>query len=445
MLASPMTPDQQQTALEYKLAANQYFKTGEYQNAIEQYSLAITQDSTDPSFFGNRAAAHFQTANFGVALQDCVRALAISVNLPKIRIRAAKCNVHLGNLDEAEAQLSLALTVSVNESKLIDEINREIASVEKLKNLLNVTKNLVDQNSHAAALANIESIMIIVDPKLLGSGLPNSISRIATSLVLQKIPIAWRILRGKCLAKLFDVDEASQVAVGILRQDSRNPDALCLRAETMHILDSHPHSTILQFLTQCLTFDPDHNYARLMLKRIKVLEAVKKEGNEAFKEQNYDLAIEKYDLLIASGCEGVIKAKILSNRATCYNKNSRIKETVDDCCAALSILDEISFPKAWRTDKDSITSSDRGVCLSSPLYFKLYLRRADAHAKLEDFKESLKDYENAQAIKPQDPGTFKTNQKWRKVLEMLRKHWKDHSEKITTKFFKFHVAPATVR
>ena len=134
------------------------------------------------------------------------------------------------------------------------------------------------------------------------------------------MPLKWKIWRGEALAGCWDVDEAAQVALGILREEPRNAEALCLRALTMHLLDSHPVTTVQQFLVQSLTFDPDMKKAKLLLKRVKLLESMKKEGNELFQQRSYAAAIESYNKFLAEDPHGgVIRAKVLSNRAACFS------------------------------------------------------------------------------------------------------------------------------
>ena len=134
------------------------------------------------------------------------------------------------------------------------------------------------------------------------------------------MPLKWKIWRGEALVKCWDLDEAAQAALAILREEPRCAEALCLRALTMHLMDSHPLSTVQQFLTQALTFDPDMKKARLLLKRVKLLESIKKEGNDFFQQKDYTAAVECYNRFVQEDPQGgVIRAKVLSNRAACFS------------------------------------------------------------------------------------------------------------------------------
>jgi hypothetical protein len=88
----------------------------------------------------------------------------------------------------------------------------------------------------------------------------------------------------------------------------------------MQMLDSHPVATVQQFIVQSLTFDPDNKAARLLLKRVKLLESIKTAGNDAFKQGDYTTALIEYQKFLDEKAEGVVTAKVLSNRATVYGK-----------------------------------------------------------------------------------------------------------------------------
>lgn len=66
--------------------------------------------------------------------------------------------------------------------------------------------------------------------------------------------------------------------------------------------------------------DPDNAPARVLFKKLKAWEALKKAGNEAFTKGLYTEALDKYNAFLESGVSGKPKAKVLSNRATVYSK-----------------------------------------------------------------------------------------------------------------------------
>ncbi|KAJ2985186.1 hypothetical protein HDV02_000671, partial [Globomyces sp. JEL0801] len=178
---------------------------------------------------------------------------------------------------------------------------------------------------------------------------------------MSRIPTTWRLYRAKALLGLWDADEAGQIAMSLLRTtaESRNSDAIYVRAKSMHLLDSHAASTVSQFLSQSLQFDPDHKDSRTLFKHIKKLEKIKAAGNDAFKSGDLDGAIAAYSEYLAEDPEGaIIKAKVLSNRAIVYSRMSKYDLVIEDCKSALAILEKICFPKDSLEGKD-ISNEDK--------------------------------------------------------------------------------------
>ena len=311
------------TAEEFKTQANDLFKQKEFIKAINMYTKAIDLDSGNAVYYSNRGASYLQVQEYTKALQDCLTSRKIDPNFTKSYFRASKCQLHLGNLNDAMEQLKSASSCeSTNISDASEQIAKEMNAINQIKTLINGFQELWEQRSYKSALMQLEKAMKLVDPSLSGTQLPNSLSSVDTSL-LGSVALKWRLWRAELLISCFDYDEATQIANAILRKDSRNADAIFLRVKTMHLLDSHPFPTIQQYIAQCLTFDPDHQDARSLLKRIRQLESIKKSGNDFFKQGSYQDALEEYNRFLNENPEGISKVKVLSNRATVYSKVSR--------------------------------------------------------------------------------------------------------------------------
>lgn len=104
-------------------------------------------------------------------------------------------------------------------------------------------------------------------------------------------------------------------------KDKTNSEALTLRAEIQSLLESHPFSSVQALLQNALAYDPDNKKARLLNRKLKLVESVKKEGNDAFASENYILADEIYTRIINDDTDSaMMKIKVLSNRATSRSK-----------------------------------------------------------------------------------------------------------------------------
>ena len=77
-----------------------------------------------------------------------------------------------------------------------------------------------------------------------------------------------------------------------LRLNPNSPDALTMRGLVLYLCGRLPQA--LQHLTSALRFDPGHEPAMKLRKRIKDIERLKEEGNVAFKAGKLQEAVDKY-------------------------------------------------------------------------------------------------------------------------------------------------------
>ncbi|KAJ3251114.1 DnaJ sub C member 7 [Boothiomyces macroporosus] len=399
-------------AEKYKDEANEFFKAQKYPEAIDLYSKAIEINPSVATFYSNRAAAYLNTGEFKKALNDCQQAISLDPTMVKAYFRAVKSNIHLGNLDEAAYQLSLAEKLpGKNISNHAQTLAKDKSTVNTLKMKLDLYAESMSSERYYEALQAIESAMVIVDPSLYGTGYPNcklslilAISDVETSK-LANVCVKWRIYRAEALIGCWDVQEAGQVAAALIRSaaESKNPEAICIRAKTMHLLESHPVSTIIQYLSTSLQYDPDNKKSRVFYKHIKNLEALKTKGNDFFKANNWEEAIAAYnEFLEADPKGGVMKAKVLSNRAIVY---SRYDKVIEDCGEALELLNKLCFPKDFMNGMD-VSHEDKANSTQQALYSKLYLRLADAYNKKEEYEDAVRSYEAALAMDPGNNGNL---------------------------------------
>ena len=177
---------------------------------------------------------------------------------------------------------------------------------------------------------------------------------------------------------------------------------MTLRAQLLYKLDKQPVDQILKVLVRTLSLDPDNAAARILLKKIKNWEAIKKAGNDAFGASDWNTAKEKYTEFLTLA-EGVPRAKGLSNRANVFSKLGLYQESIIDATAALEALDTLLFPQNF---KSNVTVAEQRHTAQCAFYVKLYLRRADCYMKLEQYEEAVRDYQALEEMRPMDRGLF---------------------------------------
>ena len=139
------------------------------------------------------------------------------------------------------------------------------------------------------------------------------------------------------------------------------------------------------------------------MKRIKFLDALKKQGNDAYSQNNFTLADSLYTDFLDKEDDlgGVVRVKVLSNRATVRSKSGKHAQAVTDSSSAIQLLEALCFPNS-DGDSSSVSSSDYASSVQSQLFLKLHLRRADSQNKLEAYDEAVRDYSVCDVLKPRD-------------------------------------------
>ncbi|KAI9345658.1 hypothetical protein BDR26DRAFT_800273 [Obelidium mucronatum] len=341
----------------------------------------------------------------GLAVRDCRAALAVDGTQTKLYVRGAKALVFGGDCGAATALLKAGLEAAPAADA--GALRRELAGIDALQERLRAAAAAVERGAFADALAAVEAALALADPSNVRSAAsPASSSRLLAA-DLGNVCAKWKLLRAECLIGLLELAEASKVVSNqVLSYDSTNSEALALRAHILYLNDSHPIPNVLQFCTQALTFDPDNKRARTLLKKIKALEAVKKEGNDAYGQQNWDLAELTYSKWLdeVDDLGGVVRCKVLSNRAMVRSKTGRHAECISDCTTAISLLTTLCFPKNLNSPESASEPSngDLANSLQSALFVKLHLRRADSYLKQEEYTEAVRDYQVCSEIKPDD-------------------------------------------
>ena len=154
----------------------------------------------------------------------------------------------------------------------------------------------------------------------------------------------------------------------------------------------------LPLLQQVLQVDPDHKESQKQIKIIKKLNGIKEEANTLFKAGNFDEAIKKYTecLSFVEATKGFM-AVIFTNRATALTKQEKYEQALQDLNKAIECNEK--YPTA-------------------------YHKRGDVNAKLKNFDEAIRDFQNAQEL---DPQKFNLEEKIRETkIDAKRAKKKDY-------------------
>uniref|UniRef100_A0AAX7SP57 J domain-containing protein n=1 Tax=Astatotilapia calliptera TaxID=8154 RepID=A0AAX7SP57_ASTCA len=308
----------------FKEQGNAYYSKKDYSQAFNYYTKAIDACPKNASYYGNRAATLMMLCRFREALEDSQQAVRLDDCFMKGHLREGKCHLSLGNAMAANQ----AQQEKNNAATLLEYQRMADFGFEK---------------------RDFRKVVYCMD----------------RALALASACHRFKILKAECLALLGRYPEAQSVASDILRMDSTNADALYVRGLCLYYEDCIDKA--VQFFVQALKMAPDHEKARLACRNAKALKAKKEEGNQAFKNNNYEAAYQLYTEALAIDPNNIkTNAKLYCNRATAGAKLKKVDQAIEDCTSAIKLDDT---------------------------YIKAYLRRAQCYMDTEQYEEAVRDYE----------------------------------------------------
>ena len=274
----------------YKAAGNKYFKAGDFQKAISEYTQAIQADSNNSTYLSNRSAAYMGLNFYDKALEDARQADILEPGNSKVMLRLARIYTALGRPAEA---LSIYARIEP------DVAAKDTMPASVMQRYVEQAANALEQGAAASMVLHA----LDQAEKGLGTGVEK--------------PRAWRLLRGEAYLKMRNtraLADAQNVAMSLLRSNNQDPDALVLRGRIMYAQGENDKA--IQHFRQALGFDPDLKLALRYLRLVQQLERVKEEGNRAFKAGRYQEAVSLYgSALEVDPANRGTNSKILQNRA----------------------------------------------------------------------------------------------------------------------------------
>lgn len=116
-------------AEEFKNDGNTFFKSGDYEKAIESYTMSLSLDTSNAVFAANRAMAYMKIKKYREAEEDCTRALKHDPSYEKALFRRAQCRNELGKLEGAENDFKAVLKMNPKNreaKKTLEKINNRL-------------------------------------------------------------------------------------------------------------------------------------------------------------------------------------------------------------------------------------------------------------------------------------------------------------------------------
>eukprot|EP00941_MAST-03F_sp_MAST-3F-sp1_P003492 g3492.t1 len=357
-------------AMDLKNMGNDKYRSGDFYGAIDLYTEAIKLTPDNAAFYGNRAAARLSVSQFEKAVSDAEKATEIDPNFLKGYLRAATAYLKLGEFDASEKQLTLALIRDPRDKKALQGRKDVKTAREAYSN----AQSLLETGNHRKAYAAVQKAM----------------ESCPASKELHLLKLTLMVQR-----KLFS--EAITYSTQLMRDSMNTNDVLTLRAECFYYMNNFPLA--VKHLTQVLRRDPDHKAVQSRLKLLRKLERTKKEGNDAYKRQQWAAAIHAYTKCLEMDPKhDSFNAILYSNRAACLTNQRQFARAIFDCNEAIA---------------------------RNPQYTKAYMRRAAAFFEKGDkhgLESCVRDYEKVlQMMGHRSEGARDVKEKLRRAKVALKR------------------------
>jgi len=134
--------ERREEAGKFKQAGNDAFKAQKFEDAKKQYESGVDYISDDNSKEGrdllftlylNLAAVCAKTIEFHKAISFATKALDINMHSAKAYFRRAQAHIGFGELEEAEADLKLAIEIEPNDNTLKTELHNVKTKIKAAK------------------------------------------------------------------------------------------------------------------------------------------------------------------------------------------------------------------------------------------------------------------------------------------------------------------------
>jgi len=110
--------------------ANELYKAGAYQKAIEEYNDSIKRSPTCAKYYANRAAFFIKLAEFSKARDDCDKSIELDPNVSKVYSRKAVCHKMMKEYHKSLDAYEKGLKIFPSDSELLEGKNKILMDIQ---------------------------------------------------------------------------------------------------------------------------------------------------------------------------------------------------------------------------------------------------------------------------------------------------------------------------
>jgi len=286
-----------------KEAGNEKMAARAFQEAVQLYSKALSLFEA-PAYYANRAAAWLAVGAAREAVADCRSALALDAGYVKAHARLARALCESGDADAAVAHLQAARSAGLEDAELAEaaRVSAELAS-------------LIRGGREAQASGDY------------------TLAAMAFEEAMRRCP-APAVSLGAAAAALGRgaPDRALRLALGVLRADSGNVEALAIRGAAF--LQQGDFAQAEAHLREALRLAPDDSRAASLFKTARRVAAATEAGRAAHNTRDFDTALAKLSEALDAGGSALPAAAPLTAALRSERAASALRLKQYDACLA---------------------------------------------------------------------------------------------------------------
>lgn len=363
-------------------AGNEQFKAANFEEAINCYTQALKLEPDNSAVLSNRAAACLMLGDWDQALEDSREAVRLDDDNAKAIERQARTYLLLDRLkDSAELCRQKVQRLGEARSKQKEwegfmattyRISHHMGTIREIENVLRDRSKAESEQSASTLISLLGEMRQLLSEH-------EARSPWGRRLRLNHVKAQLYALPGRSgqpeERRRKWAEEACEEAAKLVAEDANSAEYLHWWARSL-LRRGQRQDAREGFKMAMRANDGEHQASEDLLDSIKLVERNKEQGNEAFQRQEWEPALQHYDVAIQADrlrLDADFSAALFCNRSAVRSKKGQTTSALADVTEALAI---------------------------SPGYTKALFRRGILYMELERYRNASTDFEQVAKTSP---------------------------------------------
>ncbi|TPX63606.1 hypothetical protein SpCBS45565_g06506 [Spizellomyces sp. 'palustris'] len=335
--------------------AKAHMSAGRYNEALDSFDAAITQDPDNYLTYFRRAAVFLTLGRMGTALRDFTKVLQLKPDHHPALLQRTKLHIRQGALQDAIIDLDKYHTVNPGDA--------EVAQLQA--DIYHAQTNIKDAET-AIKAAECDT----------------AISHLTEALMIVSHTTDLRLKRAECFLKTGDNEMAIADLTRVTKLDPDNTETY-VRLSSLHLSLGEIEAALTN-VKDCLRRDPDHKSCKRTFREIKKLDKALKSAQDAIANGAWKSVVSK---LTSGDAKSSVVGQVEQLGA------SAKKRVYDMMCKSYAEMKDGKNALTWCSKVLDVNGDD----VDALIY------RAEAKILMEDYEDAMRDYQKASQTSPHDP------------------------------------------